>query len=116
MPSNSAVLRYRSPESGSIDDDGLALVLRTLGDARGDGGGGSARNARQDSFFAGQPARVLDRLFVGDLLDGVDHRQVEIFRHEARADALDFMRARFERLAAALLRDDGTRSRLDGDR
>ena len=64
----------------------------------------------------GEAARVLDRLVVGDLLDGVDQREVEHVGHEARADALDLVRAGLERLAGALLGEDRAVRRLDRDR
>src|SRR5208282_3355619 len=101
---------------GQHDDDGLAGVLRTLGDSHGDRDGGSARNAGQDSFFASEPPRVLDRFFVGYLLDFIDEREVQVVGHEPRTDTLNSVRPRLQRLAAALLRDDGTGGRLDRDR
>src|SRR5271170_8417486 len=58
----------------------------------------------------------MDRVFVGDLFDYIDEREVQILRHEARAYPLYLVRTGLQRLAAALLRDDGTRARLDGDR
>jgi hypothetical protein len=45
------------------------------------------------------------RLFVADLLDRVDQRQVQHLGHEARADALDLVAGRLERLAGAGLRE-----------
>jgi len=56
---------------------------------------------------------VEDGLFVTDLFDLVDQRKIEDVRHEARADALDLMGTRLERLTRALLREHGTcRGRL----
>ena len=59
-----------------------------------------------------QAARVDDRLLVGDLLDRVDQREIEHIGHEARADALDLVRAGLERLAGALLGQDRARGGL----
>src|SRR5208283_929432 len=101
---------------GQYYDYCLAGVLRTLGNPRGDCDRGSARNAGQNSFLASEALRVMDRVFVGDLFDYIDERKVQVSRNEARAYSLYLVRTGLQRLAAALLRDDGTRGRLDGDR
>ena len=58
----------------------------------------------------------MDRVFVADLFDYIDEREIQILWDEARAYSLNLVRTGLQRLAAALLRDDGTRARLDGDR
>ena len=90
------------PGVGQHGDDGLAGVLGPLREPYRHRDRRAARDAREDALLAAQPARVGDGLLVADLLDRVDERQVEHLRHEARADALDLVRARLERLAGAL--------------
>jgi hypothetical protein len=57
------------------------------------------------------PSSLVARLF-----DVVDQREIEDVGHEARTDALNLARSRFERRARALLGQDRTRRGLDGDR
>jgi len=51
------------------------------------------RRCRRDSLFTRQAARHFNGFVVGHLLDAVYHGQVKIGRYEARADALDLVRA-----------------------
>src|SRR5690606_7643934 len=96
--------------------DGLAGVTGHVRVTYGHCGRRAARDPRQDALLAREAARVLERLLVRHLLDGVDQRQVEHLRHEARAEALDLVRARLQRLAAARLREHRAPARLDRDR
>ena len=87
-------------------------MLRTPGEADRD----RNRGARRDALLAGQPPRITDRLVVRDLLDGVNEGEVQVVGNEARADAVNLMACRLERLAGQPLRQDWTRGRLDRDR
>ena len=80
------------------------------------GGRGAAGDAGENALFAGEAARVFDRLLVGHLLDRVDEREVEDAGHEAGADALDLVRAGLHRFVRARLGEDRARRRLDRDR
>ena len=66
----------------------------------------AAGDAAQNALLARQAARHLDGLLVGDLLHPIDQRQVQILRDEPRADALDLVRRRRQRLRRPSLGND----------
>ena len=53
---------------------------------------------RQHALLARQTARHLDGFLIGHLLDPIDQRQIQVLRDESRADALDLVRRRRQRL------------------
>merc|ERR1719399_1364056 len=96
-------------EGRDDDDDALARVLGALADDLRREDGGARRDAAEDALLLGEAARHADRVLARDLHDLIDERRVGVARDEARADALDLVRAR--RAAA----QDGRLRRLDRD-
>src|SRR3954468_12378464 len=74
-------------------DDPRAARLRPPGDLHRRPHCRAARDAGEDALAPRERAGGLDRRLVGDRDDLVEHLAVEHRRHEARADALDAVRA-----------------------
>src|SRR5919107_4448082 len=94
---------------GQHRDDPLAARLGPLRQLERGRHGRAARHPGQDPLPRGEQVRVLDRLLVGAGEHLVDDVQVEDLGNEARADALDAVRAR------APAGQHGGRRRLDAD-
>jgi hypothetical protein len=71
--------------------------------------------ASGDSPIGFSAVAVSARLLVGNLRNFVNQRKIEHVGNEPGADAQDFMRAGFQWLFGALLRQHRGRRRLDGD-
>src|SRR5262249_20377742 len=93
--------------------DQFTFILGSFGKLDGRTGSGAAAYAGQDSFLLVHAARKGDGVVVCDRDHLIDDGEVEDIRHEAGADALNLVRARFDRLACHGLRDDRAVSRLD---
>ena len=94
---------------GQHDRDPLALGLGALRDLERGVQRGAAGDAGQHALAARGQARGLERVLVVDGDDLVEQRAVEHRRHEARADALDLVRA------GPAAGEHGRGRRLDGD-
>mmetsp|Transcript_21254 Transcript_21254/g.54122 ORF Transcript_21254/g.54122 Transcript_21254/m.54122 type:complete len:357 (+) Transcript_21254:252-1322(+) len=80
-------------EGGDDAHDGLALVLGAGGELLGRPDRRARRDAAHDALGLRERLRGGDGVVVGHLQHLVDHAQVGVARHEARADALDLVRA-----------------------
>lgn len=93
-------------EAGQDQHDPLPRVLRSLPDLDGRAHRGPARDAAEYPLLIGEPPRHGAGVLSGDLHHLVQQRGVGVAWDEARADALDFVRAG---LAAAQHRWRGRR-------
>ena len=117
MPRAFCVRSVREQRGGEVtvagireeDDDGLARVLRALGQLHGGMQGRTGGDADQHALFSADELAGGKGVFIGDGKDLVIDPGVEHIGDEARADALDLMCAR-----NALGQDRGA-FRLDGD-
>src|ERR1041384_6907572 len=94
------------------DDFSLAELLRDARRRRARGAGGQPDDP---AFFRREAPRVVHRLLVAHLEDLVDHLTVQDRGHEARADALDFVKARLaarEHRGGEVLKDKMKEARI----
>src|SRR5208283_1895339 len=72
-------------------NDGLPGKLGQLRQSHGHGRRGAAGNAAQDTFLPRQPPAKFNRLFVRDLLNPIDEREIEDLGDKTRSDSLDLV-------------------------
>src|SRR5580698_2455312 len=94
----------------------LVSKLLFLREANRGGDCGATGDPREQAFFASETARHLYRFLVGDKFHAVDDAEIEILRHKACADALNFVRSWPDQLSGQRLTDDRARHRLNRDR
>src|SRR5208337_1616761 len=100
---------------GKNDHDQLAGILRSPCSDDRSHGGRAAGDATQYSLFTGQPAGHLESLVIADRDHIIDDPRVENVGNEPRADALDLVRSRTERLMIPGLAEHRRVQGLDGD-
>ena len=90
---------------GQYNDNGFAGVGVLFRESNRCSCGSTTGDADQETFLLSQAKCHGDRLLIGDLLDLVDHRQVEVLGNEACTDALDLVGPWLDRFAIHGLRD-----------
>ena len=78
--------------------------------------GSTAGDTNQNSFFLGQSFGKFNSFVAADQLNPIDNREIKCIGDKAGADALNFVRGRFELLTGQFLRDDRALFRLDRHR
>jgi len=97
-------------------NDGLPGKLELLRQPHGHSSRGAAGNTTQDTLLPRQPPTKFNRLFIRDLLDTINKREIENLGDKARSDSLDLVWTGLQRLTSSQLSQDRARRRLDRHR